>query len=85
MVLAAVEPLTGQRLYQVHARRTKAEYPRFMQALAARYPDAETIRVVPDNLNTHDLSAFCEHLPAAEAHALARRFTFIYTPSVPPD
>jgi hypothetical protein len=80
VVLAAVEPLTGQRLYQVHARRTKAEYTCFMQALAVRYPDAETIRVVQDNLNTHDLSAFYEHLPAAEAHALARRFTFIYTP-----
>ena len=51
-----------------------------MQALAARYPDAETIYLVQDNLNTHNASAFYEHLPAAEAHALARRFTFVYTP-----
>jgi hypothetical protein len=30
--------------------------------------------------NAHDVSAFYEHLPAAEAHALARRFTWVYTP-----
>jgi transposase len=80
VVLAAVEPLTGQRLYQVHARRTKAEYTLFMQALAARYPDAETICVVQDNLNTHNASAFYENLPAPEARALAQRFSFLYTP-----
>jgi hypothetical protein len=31
-------------------------------------------------LNTHNASAFYEHLPAAEAFALAERFEFIYTP-----
>jgi hypothetical protein len=36
--------------------------------------------VVQDNLNTHDVSAFYEHLPADEARALAERFEFYYTP-----
>jgi hypothetical protein len=79
-LLAAIEPLTGRRLGQVHAQRTKREYTRFCQALAAAYPDAITIRLVQDNLNTHNASAFYEHLPAAEAYALAQRFAFIYTP-----
>lgn len=79
-LLAAIEPLTGRRLGQVHAQRTKREYTRFCQALAAQYPDAITIRLVQDNLNTHNASAFYEHLPAAEAYALAQRFAFIYTP-----
>lgn len=79
-LLAAIEPLTGRRLGQVHARRTKREYTLFCQALAAQYPDAITIRFVQDNLNTHNASAFYEHLPAAEAYALAQRFEFIYTP-----
>ena len=79
-LLAAVEPLSGQRLAQVHARRTKAEYTHFFQALAAAYPQANKIRVVQDNLNTHNLSSFYEHLPAAEAFALAQRFEFYYTP-----
>jgi transposase len=79
-LLAAIEPLTGRRLAQVHARRTKCEYTLFCQALAARYPEALKIRLVQDNLNTHNASAFYEHLPADEAYALAQRFEFIYTP-----
>ena len=79
-MLAAIEPLTGHRLAQVHARRTKFEYMLFFQALAARYPDATKIRIVQDNLNTHDLSSFYEHLPADHAFALAQRFEFYYTP-----
>ena len=50
------------------------------QALAALYPAARTIRLVQDNLNTHNASAFYEHLPAAEAYAVAQRFEFISTP-----
>jgi hypothetical protein len=80
-LLAAIEPLTGRRLGQVHAQRTKREYTLFCQALAALYPDALKIRLVQDNLNTHNASSFYEHLPAAEAYALAQRFEFIYTPT----
>ena len=58
VVLAAVEPLTGQRLYKVHHQRNKVEYTSFMQKLVAQYPDTQTICVVQDNLNTHDPSAF---------------------------
>lgn len=79
-LLAAIEPLTGQRLAQVHGQRTKREYTLFCQALAAPYPEAIKIRLVQDNLNTHDTSAFYEHLPADEALALAKRFEFYYTP-----
>ncbi len=79
-LLAAIEPLTGRRLGQVHPQRTKREYTLFCQALAAQYPDAIQIRLIQDNLNTHNASSFYEHLPAEEAYALAQRFEFIYTP-----
>ena len=79
-LFAAIEPLTGFRLAQVHPRRTKKEYTLFCQALAAEFPDASKIRLVQDNLNTHDASAFYENLPADEAQALADRFEFFYTP-----
>jgi hypothetical protein len=79
-LLAAIEPLTGDRLAQVHDRRTKREFTLFCQALDAAYPEAEKIRVVLDNLNTHDTSAFYEYLPADEAFALAQRFEFFFTP-----
>lgn len=79
-LLAAIEPLTGQRLAQVHKQRTKREYALFCQALVGMYPDATKIRLVQDNLNTHDKSAFYENLPADEAFALAEKFEFYYTP-----
>jgi hypothetical protein len=79
-LLAAIEPLTGKRLAQVHPQRTKKEYTLFCQGLAASYPDATKIVLVQDNLNTHDLSAFYENLPADEARDLAERFEFHFTP-----
>lgn len=80
VLLAAIEPLTGRRLAQIQPQRTKKEYTLFCQALAQAYPDALKIRLVQDNLNTHDVSAFYEHLPADEAWALAQRFEFHFTP-----
>jgi hypothetical protein len=79
-LLAAVEPLTGRRLGQIHERRTKREFTEFCQALSAAYPHASRIRLVLDNLNTHNASSFYEHLSAEEAYALSTRFEFIYTP-----
>src|SRR5215210_6951145 len=79
-LLAAIEPKTGKRLARVFDRRTKREYAQFMKELAARYPKAKKIRVVQDNLNTHNLSAFYETFSAEEAFALAQRFEFYYTP-----
>jgi transposase len=79
-LFAAIEPLTGQRLAQIHARRTKREFALFGQEVAAAYPEATQIRLVLDNLNTHNASAFYENFPADEAFALAQRFDFFYTP-----
>jgi hypothetical protein len=76
-LLAAIEPLTGKRLAQVHPQRTKREYTLFCQALASMFPDTIKIRLVQDNLNTHDTSAFYENLPADEA---LERFEFYFTP-----
>jgi transposase len=80
VLLAAVEPLTGRRCGQVYERRTKREFTQFCQELAAIYPAATKIRLVLDNLNTHNASSFYEYLSAEEAFALAHRFEFHYTP-----
>jgi hypothetical protein len=79
-LLAAIEPLTGRRLAQVKAQRTKKEYTEFCQALVEAWPGAKKIRLVQDNLNTHNASSFYEHLPAEEAFALAQKIEFHYTP-----
>lgn len=79
-LLAAIEPLTGKRSAQVFNQRTKREYALFMKELADQYPEAVKIRVVQDNLNTHNTTSFYEHLPAPQAFELAGRFEFSYTP-----
>ena len=79
-LLAAIEPGTGQRLVEVSARHPGADYCRFLQQLAAAYPQAEKIVLVQDNLNTHTDAVFYQHLPAAQARALAARFEVHYTP-----
>ncbi|HEX8847314.1 MAG TPA: IS630 family transposase [Pyrinomonadaceae bacterium] len=79
-LLMAIEPLTGKRLAEVFDQRTKQEYALFMKELAEKFPQAEKIRVVQDNLNTHSTSSFYETFSAEEAFALSQRFEFYYTP-----
>jgi hypothetical protein len=79
-LLAAIEPKTGRRLAQVFDQRRKREYALFLKELATQYPQAEKIRLVQDNLNTHNLSSFYETFAAEEAFALSQRFEFYYTP-----
>ena len=51
-----------------------------MKELASRYRQAKKIRVIQDNLNTHNSSSFYETFSAEEAFALSQRFEFYYTP-----
>ncbi len=79
-LLVAFEPLTGTRIVETSKQRTKADYCRFMQRVAALYPTAEKIVIVQDNLNTHHASSFYENLPPEEAFSLAQAFEMHYTP-----
>lgn len=79
-LLCALEPLTGKRLAEVYEHRGKREYALFFKALQALFPRAKKIRVVQDNLNTHNASSFYEQFSAEEAFCLAQRFELYYTP-----
>jgi len=75
------EPHTGWRHVEVTARRTKKDFAQCMQQLVdGYYPEAEVIRLVVDNLNTHTPAALYENFPAREAHRLLQRLEFPYTP-----
>jgi DDE superfamily endonuclease len=77
----AFEPQTGFRYVEVRDRRTAVDYADFMQTLLARhYPQAESLRLVQDNLNTHTPGSFYEVLPPEQAFGLAQRFEPHYTP-----
>jgi DDE superfamily endonuclease len=79
-LLVAFEPLTGKRLVETSRQRTKLDYCRFQQRVAATWATAEKIVLMQDNLNTHNASSFYEHLEPAEAFTLAQRFEMHYTP-----
>jgi hypothetical protein len=80
-VLLACEPHPGFRYVEVRESRTAVDYATFMQTLLPRhYPQAEALRLVQDNLNTHTPGAFYEVLPPEEAFALAQKGEPHYTP-----
>lgn len=79
-LLASLEPLTGKRVFEVFDQRRKREFARHFKRVAEAYPKAVKIRVVLDNLNTHNASSFYETFPADEAFELAQKFEFYYTP-----
>lgn len=82
MVHLATEPLTGWVTATVTERRRTTEWiDRMVELADTHYPDAVRIRVVLDNLSTHNPAAFYRFLPPDEAHAYLARFEFHYTPT----
>ena len=75
------EPLAGQRDVQVTDRRTKKDYAQCLRNISDEmYPDAATIVLVQDNLNTHCPASLYEAFEPIEAKRLADRFEWHYTP-----
>lgn len=75
------QPLAGWRHVKVTARRTKEDFAQCMKDLTdCHFPEADVIRVVVDNLNTHDSSSLYETFEPAEARRIARKLEFHYTP-----
>src|ERR1700686_3682684 len=61
--------------------RTKIDYAHCIQWLVDEvYPQAEYIRIVQDNLNTHTAAALYEAFSPAEARRILQRVEFHYTP-----
>jgi len=79
--LMTCEPLRGWRHVKVTARRTRRDYAECVRELVdVYYPDVEKIRLVQDNLNTHDGASLYEAFPAEEARRLLDKIEWHYTP-----
>jgi transposase len=75
------EPQAGWRHAEVTTRRTMQDFSRQMKWLVdERYPEAEVIRVVMDNLNTHKAASLYETFAPAEARRILKKLEFHYTP-----
>jgi hypothetical protein len=76
-----VEPVTGWRQVTVTERRTKQDYAEQLRWLVeVAYPQATTIRLVQDNLNTHTPGALYDTFPPELARRILQRLEFHYTP-----
>jgi hypothetical protein len=76
-----VEPLSGRRHVEVTAQRTRKDFAHFIKAmLDERHPKAAKVRLVMDNLNTHNVASLYETFAPAEARRLAEKLEIHYTP-----
>lgn len=74
-------PETGWRQVEVRERRTSQDFALWMKQLVdEQFPEAEVIRVVLDNLNTHTPAALYQTFAPAEARRLTEKLEFHYTP-----
>jgi DDE superfamily endonuclease len=75
------EPLAGRRHVEVTDRRTALDFAQVVkELLTLHYPEAETVVLVMDNLNTHKLASLYEAFPPEEARALCERLEIHPTP-----
>jgi hypothetical protein len=80
-IFMEVEPLAGKRHVTVTERRTRKDWAlQIKQMLDERYPDAIKVRLVMDNLNTHNVASLYETFEPEEARRLAERLDIHFTP-----
>jgi len=79
--LMMCEPLRGWGHVQVSERRTRRDYAQCLRELVeVHYPQATKIRLVQDNLNTHDGASLYEAFPPELARRLLDKIEWHYTP-----
>lgn len=80
-IFMEVEPLAGKRHVTVTEHRTRKDWAsQIKQMLDERYPEAIKVRLVMDNLNTHNTASLYEAFEPKEARRLAERLEIHYTP-----
>src|ERR1017187_2822101 len=79
-VFCGVEPKAGRHFTKVTPTRCSAEFADYLLKIAVRYPAADTIHLVMDNLSTHTRKALVERFGDTAGTWLWARFTVHYTP-----
>ena len=75
------EPLQDRRWVDVTKRRTRTDWANQIKELVdVRYPEAQRIVLVMDNLNTHSPASLYEAFEPSEARRLAEKLEIHYTP-----
>lgn len=80
-IFMATEALAGWRTAVVTERHTQTDWARFIKEhVIDRYPEAEKITLIMDNLNVHTTASFYVAYPPEEARRLINRLDIHYTP-----
>ena len=80
-VFMFMEPLAGRRWVDITERRTKVDWAQQIRELVEeRYPEAERIVLVMDNLNTHSPASLYEAFDPERARRLSEKLEIHYTP-----
>jgi len=80
-LFVTVDRHAGKRKVNVTDRRTRTDFALQMKELVdVDYPEADVIRVVLDNLNTHRAASLYEAFPPEEARRILRKIEFHFTP-----
>jgi len=80
-IFVFTEPLVGWRRTEALHRRTKIDFAHQIEKLLLKdYPNAQKVRLIADNLNTHTIGSLYEAFSPSHARNLARRLEIHYTP-----
>jgi transposase len=79
-VFCGVEPKAGRHFPKPTATRSAAEFADYLVEIVAPYPEARTIHLVMDNLNTHGRKSLVKRYGEKLGGLLWNRFTVHYTP-----
>ena len=80
-IFMEVEPLGGKRHVAITEHRTRKDWAiQIKRMLDERYPAAVKVRLVMDNLNTHNIASLYETFEPKEARRLAERLEIHHTP-----
>jgi transposase len=80
-VFMFTEPLAGRRWVDITEHRTKVDWAHQIEELVdERYPEAERIVLVMDNLNTHSPASLYEAFDPERARRLSEKLEIHYTP-----
>jgi transposase len=80
-VFCGIEPKAGVHFTKVTPNRSSPQFADFIQSIEERYPKAQTIHLVMDNLSSHSQKALTDRFGEEEGGALWDRFTVHYTPT----
>lgn len=74
-------PIKGWRRVGCRESRTRRDWAEEVRRLLDEdYPEAETVTLVSDNLNTHDVASLYHTFDAETANRLRRRLRIVHTP-----